>query len=104
MKQNHADRQVRKLIKNTMIPNFTSELSLSATSIVDGIVVGQFYGSKGLAAVGVGAPILSVFTIMAGLHRKGNKGNPSEEIPSLEARKEYIDRLYKDKYDMLLRS
>ena len=43
-----------------------------------------------------------VSVIMTGLHRKGNKGNPSEEIPSLEARKEYIDRLYKDKYDMLL--
>lgn len=55
-----------------MIPNFTAELSLSATSIVDGIVVGNFYGAQGLAAVGLGAPILSVFTILAGLIGTGN--------------------------------
>lgn len=55
-----------------MVPNFTAELSLSATSIVDGIVVGNFYGAQGLAAVGLGAPILSVFTILAGLIGTGN--------------------------------
>lgn len=67
-----ADQQVHKIVRKTMIPNFTAELSLSATSIVDGIIVGNFYGAQGLAAVGLGAPILSVFTILAGLIGTGN--------------------------------
>ena len=66
------DKQVRKLIWNALIPNFTSELSLSTTSIVDGAIVGSFYGAKGLAAVGAGGPILSVFTIAAGILGTGN--------------------------------
>ena len=66
------DRQVRKLIWKTLIPNFTAELSLSATSIVDGAIVGFFYGSQGLAAVGAGGPVLSVFTIAAGILGTGN--------------------------------
>lgn len=72
MKEQLADQQVRNIVRKTMIPNFTAELSLSATSIVDGIVVGNFYGAQGLAAVGLGAPILSVFTILAGLLGTGN--------------------------------
>lgn len=56
LNENGNDKQVRKLIWNTLIPNFTSELSLSATSIVDGAIVGSFYGAKGLAAVGAGGP------------------------------------------------
>ena len=56
LNENGNDKQVRKLIWNTLIPNFTSELSLSATSIVDGAIVGSFYGAKGLAAVGAGVP------------------------------------------------
>lgn len=67
-----GDQQIHKIVRKTMIPNFTAELSLSATSIVDGIVVGNFYGAQGLAAVGLGAPILSVFTILAGLIGTGN--------------------------------
>ena len=66
------DKQVRKLIWKTLIPNFTAELSLSATSIVDGAIVGFFYGSQGLAAVGAGGPVLSVFTIAAGILGTGN--------------------------------
>ena len=66
------DSQVRKLIWKTLIPNFTSELSLSAISIVDGAIIGIFYGSKGLAAVGADGPILSVFTIAAGILGTGN--------------------------------
>ncbi len=66
------DKQVRQLIWKTLIPNFTAELSLSTTSIVDGAIVGFFYGSKGLAAVGAGGPILSVFTIAAGILGTGN--------------------------------
>lgn len=72
MEEQLADQQVRNIVRKTMIPNFTAELSLSATSIVDGIVVGNFYGAQGLAAVGLGAPILSVFTILAGLLGTGN--------------------------------
>jgi Na+-driven multidrug efflux pump len=72
MEEQFADQQVRNIVRRTMIPNFTAELSLSATSIVDGIVVGNFYGAQGLAAVGLGAPILSVFTILAGLLGTGN--------------------------------
>ena len=56
LNENGNDKQVRKLIWKTLIPNFTSELSLSATSIVDGAIVGSFYGAKGLAAVGAGVP------------------------------------------------
>jgi Na+-driven multidrug efflux pump/anti-sigma regulatory factor (Ser/Thr protein kinase) len=67
-----GDQQVKRIIRKTLIPNFTAELSLSATSIVDGIIVGNFYGKQGLAAVGLGGPILSVFTIMAGLLGTGN--------------------------------
>lgn len=66
------DIQVQKLICKTLLPNFTPELSLSATSIVDGAIVGYFYGSQGLAAVGAGGPILSVFTIAAGIIGTGN--------------------------------
>ena len=66
------DKQVRQLIWKTLIPNFSSELSLSTTSVVDGAIVGFFYGAKGLAAVGAGAPILSVFTIAAGILGTGN--------------------------------
>lgn len=66
------DTQVRRLIWKTLIPNFTAELSLSTTSIVDGAVVGFFYGAQGLAAVGAGGPILSVFTIAAGILGTGN--------------------------------
>lgn len=72
LNENGNDKQVRKLIWKTLIPNFTSELSLSATSIVDGAIVGSFYGAKGLAAVGAGGPILSVFTISAGILGTGN--------------------------------
>jgi Na+-driven multidrug efflux pump len=39
------DTQVRRLIWKTLIPNFTAELSLSTTSIVDGAIVGFFYGA-----------------------------------------------------------
>ena len=67
-----GDQQVKRIIRKTLIPNFTAELSLSATSIVDGIIVGYFYGKQGLAAVGLGGPMLSVFTIMAGLLGTGN--------------------------------
>ncbi len=66
------DIQVQKLIWKTLLPNFTAELSLSATSIVDGAIVGYFYGSQGLAAVGAGGPILSVCTIAAGIIGTGN--------------------------------
>ena len=66
------DKQVRQLIWKTLIPNFTAELSLSTTSIVDGAIVGFFYGAQGLAAVGAGGPILSVFTIAAGILGTGN--------------------------------
>ena len=66
------DLQVWLLIWKTLIPNFTAELSLSMTSIVDGAMVGFFYGSQGLAAVGAGGPILSVFTIAAGILGTGN--------------------------------
>jgi len=66
------DLQVRQLIWRTLIPNFTAELSLSMTSIVDGAMAGFFYGSQGLAAVGAGGPILSVFTIVAGILGTGN--------------------------------
>ena len=66
------DLQVWQLIWKTLIPNFTAELSLSTTSIVDGAIVGYFYGSHGLAAVGAGGPILSVFTIAAGILGTGN--------------------------------
>ena len=66
------DIQVQKLIWKTLLPNFTAELSLSATSIVDGAIVGYFYGSQGLAAIGAGGPILSVFTIAAGVLGTGN--------------------------------
>ena len=66
------DIQVQKLIWKTLLPNFTAELSLSATSIVGGAIVGYFYGSQGLAAVGAGGPILSVFTIAAGIIGTGN--------------------------------
>ena len=72
MKNHSENQQVRKIILSALIPNFTAELSLSATSIVDGIVMGNFYGSKGLAAIGLGGPILSVFTIFAGLLGTGN--------------------------------
>ena len=66
------DLQVWQLIWKTLLPNFTAELSLSATSIVDGAIVGFFYGSQGLAAIGAGGPILSVFTIAAGILGTGN--------------------------------
>lgn len=66
------DLQVWQLIWRALIPNFTAELSLSATSIVDGAIVGFFYGSQGLASVGAGGPILSVFTIAAGILGTGN--------------------------------
>lgn len=69
---NENAQQVRQLIRRALIPNFTSELSLSATGIVDGAIVGFFYGAKGLAAVGAGGPILSVFTIAAGILGTGN--------------------------------
>ena len=71
-KKNEEDLQVRRLIWKTLIPNFTAELSLSMTSVVDGAIVGFFYGAKGLAAVGAGGPILSVFTIAAGIIGTGN--------------------------------
>ena len=66
------DLQVWQLIWKTLVPNFTAELSLSMTSIVDGAMVGFFYGSQGLAAVGAGGPILSVFTVAAGILGTGN--------------------------------
>ena len=72
MSKKLADQQINRIVNKTMIPNFTAELSSSGTSIVDGIVVGNFYGTQGLAAVGLGVPILSVFTILAGLIGTGN--------------------------------
>ncbi|MCR5747854.1 MAG: ATP-binding protein [Lachnospiraceae bacterium] len=72
MEKANKDTQINRLILKTLIPNFTSELSLSSTSIVDGIICGMFYGKGGLAAVGMGAPILSVFTIAAGILGTGN--------------------------------
>ena len=66
------DALVGRLIWKTLIPQFATELSLSMTSIIDGIIVGRFYGENGLAAVGIGAPILSVFTITAGILSTGN--------------------------------
>ncbi len=71
-KEQKNDALVGNLIWRTLLPQFTTELSLSMTSIIDGIIVGNFYGSKGLAAVGIGAPILSVFTITAGILGTGN--------------------------------
>lgn len=86
MKSKVQNKQINQLIRKTTIPNFTSELSLSATSIVDGMIVSSFYGAKGLAAVGAGAPILPVFTIFAGILGTGNSvvcsnmiGNSSRE-------------------------
>ncbi len=66
------DALVGRLIWKTLVPQFATELSLSMTSIIDGIIVGRFYGENGLAAVGIGAPILSVFTITAGILSTGN--------------------------------
>ncbi len=66
------DALVGRLIWRTLLPQFATELSLSMTSIIDGIIVGNFYGKNGLAAVGLGAPILSVFTITAGILSTGN--------------------------------
>ncbi len=70
--QQKNDAMVGKLIWKTLVPQFATELSLSMTSIIDGIVVGRFYGEDGLAAVGIGAPILSIFTITAGILSTGN--------------------------------
>lgn len=67
-----GDRQVKKIVRKTLMPNFTAELSLSATNLVDGIVAGNFYGSKALAAVGLGSPTIFVFSIIAGLIGTGN--------------------------------
>ena len=67
-----GDRQVKKMVRKTLMPNFTAELSLSATNLVDGIVAGNFYGSKALAAVGLGSPTIFVFSIIAGLIGTGN--------------------------------
>ncbi|MCR5686526.1 MAG: ATP-binding protein [Lachnospiraceae bacterium] len=72
MKDSKNDALVGSLIWKTLIPQFTTELSLSMTTIIDGIIVGFFYGSKGLAAVGLGMPILSVFSIVAGVLGTGN--------------------------------
>lgn len=66
------DALVGRLIWRTLVPQFVTELSLSMTSIIDGIIVGRFYGENGLAAVGIGAPILTVFTITAGILSTGN--------------------------------
>lgn len=67
MKKVLGDRQVKKMVRKTLMPNFTAELSLSATNLVDGIVAGNIYGSKALAAVGLGSPTIFVFSIIAGL-------------------------------------
>ena len=67
-----GDRQVKKIVRKMLMPNFTAELSLSATNLVDGIVAGNFYGSKALAAVGLGSPTIFVFSIIAGLIGTGN--------------------------------
>ena len=72
MSKELAGKQIRRIVNKTMIPNFTAEMSSSATSIVDGIVTGNFYGAQGLASIGLGVPILSVFTILAGLIGTGN--------------------------------
>ena len=72
MNKQKNDALVGELIWRTLIPQFTTELSLSTTAIIDGIIVGRFYGKRGLAAVGLGSPILLVFIIIAGVISTGN--------------------------------
>lgn len=56
-----------RLFQNTMLTMLTAELSGAFSAIIDGVITGQFLGSIGLAACGVGTPYFSIASIISGI-------------------------------------
>jgi putative MATE family efflux protein len=52
---------VRTLFFKYYIPVLTSLLSVTAHQVINGIILGQYVGSEGVAAVGLFGPVLTIF-------------------------------------------